>query len=361
MKTRADVVVIGGGVIGAAVASALADHGMNDAIVLEKGRLASGSTGQSGGFLRVYHPDSVLSDLAAEGMPAFLRFKEEVGESCGFVKTGLLYLESPERVNQMVQEVDRLNRHYGLSLEVITPQSGTERFPTLNWHGIGGAVYEPDGGYADPLIAVAAWVRRARELGVTVCEGTRVEEIQVERGKITGVKTTAGTISSPCIVLAAGAWSVQIAKSLGLHLPIRSKCVQFHFFKRASPRINHPTFIDDTTNIYAREEPGYLSLIGYPVEEWDIDPDLFNPVNWVEAERTRKAAANRLPWLEDALISGGRRSFDAYTLERRGLLGFSSEISGLLLASGWSGGGFKLAPAVGQRVAKLILSTFTHS
>jgi sarcosine oxidase subunit beta len=355
MKT-ADVVVIGGGVIGTAIAYVLATQGISNVVLLEKGRFASGSTRQSGGFLRIYHPDSFLSDLAAEGIQAFLRFKEEVGESCGYVRTGLLYLESPERLKMMVQEVERLNTQYGLSLEILTPLSGAKHFSTLNWQGVGGAVYEKDGGYADPILTVFAWVRRARELGVTSCEGTQVEEIIVEKGRVIGVRTTIGIISTPCVVLAAGAWSGKFAASLGLHLPVRSKCIQVHFFKKPSPQISHPTFIDDTTNIYAREEPGCLSLIGYPVEEWDIDPDVSEPANWTDAQRTCEIAAERLPWVKEALLSGGRRSFDAYTPTCRGILRFSSDIRGLMLATGWSGGGFKLAPGVAKRVAKLILS-----
>jgi len=350
MRT-ADVVIIGGGVVGASILHHLASQGVRQAVLLEKGRLASGSTGQSGGFLRVYHPDPVLSDLAAESFPAFLNFEAEVGESCGYVRTGLLYLEPAERAAQMRAGAERLQAR-GAELEVVEAGALQARFPSLRLEDASCAVYEPQGGYADPVRTTNAWIRSAREAGARAYEGTEVEAILTEKGAVSGVRTNLGTIFTRQVVVAAGAWSGQLLEPLGVQASVRSKRIQiqFHAWPEGTEH-PHPAFLDDITDLYARPEPNGVSLIGYPVEEWDFDPDLPVPVQ--PSSELARLAPSRFPQFAQAQLIGGRRSFDGYTPERRGLLG-ASEVQGLILATGWSGGGYKLAPAIGRRVAGLL-------
>ncbi|TCP59423.1 glycine/D-amino acid oxidase-like deaminating enzyme [Tumebacillus sp. BK434] len=342
---RAAAVIIGGGVVGAAALHALAQRGVQHAVLFEQGRFGNGATGQSGGFLRVYHTDKFLTELAAESFPFFLRHREEVG----YRQTGLLYLELEARVAAMQAEAQRLG------LEFLPAAAGAVRFPELKWEGVGGAVYEVQGGYADPVRTTRFLIEQARECGALACEGTRVQRILTAGGRVTGVETSTGIVHTEHVVLATGAWTPRLAAGLGLQLPVRSKTIQVHFYKRPSGAALHPAFLDDTTDLYARPEAGGLSLIGLPVDEWDIDPDLLQGVDLAGAERTSKVAAKRLDWIHDATLSGGRRSFDAYTPDLRGILKPSVEIEGLILATGWSGAGFKLAPAIGERVANMIV------
>lgn len=339
----AEAVIIGGGVIGAAALHALAARGER-AVLLEQSRFGTGATGQSGGFLRVYHTDPFLTELAAESFGFFLEHREEVG----YRQTGLLYLEAEEQIERMRAEAERLG------LAFLTAAEGAQRFPAVQWDGVGGAVYEPEGGYADPVRTTRFLIERARELGALACEGTRVRRILTEQGRVTGVETSLGTVHTDHVVLATGAWTPQFAQALGLQLPLRSKTIQVHVYKRPPGAALHPAFLDDTTDLYARPEAGELSLIGLPVDEWDIDPDVPQGVDLAGARRTAEVAAKRLAWIDEATLSGGRRSFDAYTPDMRGILEQSADLQGLILATGWSGAGFKLAPAIGQRVANLI-------
>ncbi|ARU63051.1 hypothetical protein CBW65_20285 [Tumebacillus avium] len=340
----ADAVIIGGGVIGAAALHALAARGVQNAVLFEQGRFATGSTGQSGGFLRVYHTDPFLTELAAESFAFFLEHRERVG----YRRTGLLYLEAEQQTERMRAEAERLG------LEFLTAAEGAQRFPALQWDGVGGAVYEVRGGYADPVRTTRFLIEKAREWGALACEGTRVQRILTEGGRVTGVETSIGTVHTEHVVLATGAWTPQFAQALGLQLPVRSKTIQVHFYKRPGGAALHPAFLDDTTDLYARPEAGELSLIGLPVDEWDIDPDVPQGVDLAGAQRTAEVAVKRLDWVDEAKLSGGRRSFDAYTPDMRGIVEPSVDLQGLILATGWSGAGFKLAPAIGQRVAKLI-------
>lgn len=166
------------------------------------------------------------------------------------------------------------------------------------------------------------------------------------------METNIGTIHAPLVILAAGAWSQQLVQPYGVELPVRSKTIQVHFYKRPEG-MDHPAFIDDTTDLYARPDARGISLVGYPVDEWDIDPDERRPI--MLSHLMREVAPTRLSWFEQAQLAGGRRSFDGYSTDRKGILAFSSDLEGLLFATGWSGGGFKVAPGVGERTADLIL------
>jgi glycine/D-amino acid oxidase-like deaminating enzyme len=354
MKSTAEVVVVGGGVIGAAILHELATHGIKNSILLEKGYFAGGSTGYSGGILRIYHPDTFLSDLAAESFETYLRFEEEMGETCRYTQTGLLYFEPESRTPKVIKEIERLNGN-GYQLEIIKSTKEKKRFPTINWEGIGTAIYEPSAGFADPVLATRAWIRKARELGAMACEGIQVKEVLVEKNRVVGVNTNVGVIHSPLIIMAAGAWSTALLANLDISLPVRSKCIQVFFLDRQKKIEQHPSFIDDTTGLYGRPESQKLSLIGYPIDEWDINPDLIQTIDLKGFETLQEISEKRLSWFQKALLSGGRRSFDGYTPDNRGILKYSSRIDGLLIATGWSGGGFKMAPGIARRVINLIL------
>ncbi|KEO82583.1 NAD(P)/FAD-dependent oxidoreductase [Tumebacillus flagellatus] len=341
----ADVVIIGGGVIGAAILHEVARSGLGRAVLLEKSTFGAGSTGKSGGFLRVYHTDSFLSDLAAASFHEFLELRAHIG----YVRTGLLMLEKAERVTEMEREVERLTK-LGHNLQSLSGSEGAERFGGLEWQGVGGAVYEPDGGYADPVLTTRFWIKEARSRGALASEGTQVLEILHDNGRVTGVRTNRGVIQTSCVVLAAGAWSAELLRPMGIQLPVRSKTIQIHFLMRPEEAVEHPAFLDETTDIYARPDQSGLSLVGLPVDEWDIDPDLSVPAD--DAVRLRQASAKRLPWSESAWVSGGRRSFDGYTPDGRGLLKPADEVQGLLYAVGWNGGGYKLAPEIARRVVQ---------
>lgn len=347
MKT-ADVVIIGGGVIGSAILLEAARQGVGQAVLLEKSTFATGSTGKSGGFLRVYHTDPAMSDLAVPSFPEFL----EIGAHIGYVRTGLLMLEPADRLEAMDREVRRL-QELGCEVERLTMEEGAARFPGMNWSGVGGAVYELQGGYADPVLTTRFWIKEARARGAMALEGTEVVEILQENGQVTGVRTNRGVIETRNVILAAGAWSARLVQSLGLELPVRSKTIQIHFLKRPDEAEGHPAFLDDTTDVYSRPDQFGTSLVGLPVDEWDIDPD--RPVPADDAVRLRQAAAQRLPWSADAMVAGGRRSFDGYTPDGRGVLRAAEGMQGLHYAAGWSGGGYKLAPEIARRVMKEIL------
>ncbi|MDQ3152216.1 MAG: FAD-binding oxidoreductase [Actinomycetota bacterium] len=353
------IVIIGAGVGGAAILEALTRAGIGQTTLFEKECASAGATGLSGGLVRVYHTDPFLSDLAAESVPGLRLLDRALSSSTGYVQAGSLYLEADHRVPRMRDEVERLRGrcdgpHGGWPLRVLLPDEGMARFPAFEWAGVGAAVYEERAGYASPRQTTKALLSLATSRGAVVVEETPVLEIQTRWGRVAGVRLASSSFAAEpfaadIVVVAAGAWSRDLLTGLGPAAPLRTKRIQYNFFQvSGAPR--HPPFIDDTTGVYGRpHEPG-RSLIGMALDEWDVSlgPTAINPLTSVAIH---DAAIRRAPWLRGARAAGGVSGFDAYTPDGHALLGFDDQIEGLFLATGCSGGGFKMALGIGQRVA----------
>ncbi len=299
--------------------------------------------------MRIYHTDPFLSDLAAESVPALRLLDRAVASSIGYVQSGSLYLEADHRVRRMQDEVERLKNRCDWPLRVLLPDEGKARFPAFEWAGVGAAVYEEHAGYASPRQTAKALLSLATSRGAVVTEGTPVLEILTRRGRVTGVRLASSSFAADIVVVAAGAWSRDLLKDLGSAAALRSKRIAYNFF-RLSGAPGHPAFIDDTTGVYGRpHEPG-TSLIGMALEEWDVplEPAVVDPST---SAAVHDAALRRAPWLKGARVAGGVGGFDAYTPDGHALLGFDDQVEGLFLATGCSGGGFKMALGIGQRVA----------
>jgi glycine/D-amino acid oxidase-like deaminating enzyme len=265
-----------------------------------------------------------------------------------------LYLEAEHRVPRMRAEVERLRDHCAWPLRVLLPDEGKARFPAFEWAGVGAAVYEERAGYASPRQVTKALLNLATSSGAVVAERTAVAGIHTRRGRVAGVRLASSSfaadiVAADIVVVAAGAWSRELLTGLGLALPLRTKRIQYNFFRvPGAPR--HPAFIDDTTGVYGRPDEAGTSLIGMALDEWDVPlaPAAVNPATTTAIHH---AAGKRAPWLTGARVAGGVSGFDAYTPDGHALVGFDDQVEGLFLATGCSGGGFKMALGVGQRVA----------
>lgn len=349
-----DVVVVGGGIFGAAVFHELARRGVTRTVLLEKGALASGSTGHSAAMIRVYHSDPFLSDLASESLGHFLNFEQEVGTGCGFVKTGSLYFESVENLPLVYREVERL-RQRGHDIRILGRWEGEARCPSLRWPEKAFAVWEAQAGYADPVATTEAWARRARTFGATLLTGTTVRGLVVERGRVLGVETDAGVVRARAVVLAAGVWTRQLAETVGVKLPLEGRWIQFSRFDAGSQCPSHPVFFNRLDSTFGRPEGEHASLIG--VAQWEPSGEsrTQSPMNPLQARRAESLAGRTVRNFSQWKFTGGVRAADAYAPGRRGLFGRVAAMKGLYLAAGGSGTGFKNAPAIGKRVAEEVL------
>ncbi len=349
----AHAIVVGAGVVGASVAFHLAERGA-DTLVLDRDGPAAGSTARSGALIRAHYPTTLEADLTWESLTDYFEpWGERVGGGCGFTRTGFAYLVGGEDAEALKHNV-ALQRRVGVETELVGPEKLREIDPALHTDGIALAAYEPRGGYADPAATAVGFLRAAQGLGVRF-ERRRVTALLEHRGRIRGVQTDGGPLEAEAAVLAAGAWSVPLAESMGLGLPIRPARVRVALFERPYELPTHLTLIDTTEGFYARPAAEGATLVGSRDSlQWLQSPDEPTPEpDGAFIENASRRLGRRIPVLADAPYRSGRSGILDMTPDGRPILGPAGP-EGLFLAVGWSGTGFKKAPAVGAEVARWI-------
>jgi sarcosine oxidase, subunit beta len=351
--TEAEVVVIGGGVMGASTAFHLAEAGVERVVLLEADQLACGSTSKSAGGVRLQFSDEVNIALALRSLDALERFGTRPGADIGLHQVGYLFLlTDPADVVDFERNV-ALQQSMGVPSRMISAAEAKVLSPMANVDDVLAASFCPRDGHCDPSSVVLGYANGARELGARVFTGSAVTGIDVNAGDITAVHTTRGTIRTGVVVNTAGAWSPQIAAMVGVDLPVTPVRRPIWF---TEPMPNRPTAlpmtIDFTTGFYFHAEgPGILFGMADPDQEPGFDVPLAD--QWLE--RTGEVAAHRAPALLDVGIAGGWTGFYETTPDHNALLGESRSVSRFLYATGFSGHGFLQGPAVGEVMRDLIL------
>jgi len=213
--------VVGAGVIGASIAQQLARDGTETVVVCEQyWGGAQTATTQSGGILRLHHTVGCDVGLAARSLPTYQRFGEVVGGDCGYVPVGFALLIGANHTDALVRNVDTV-RSCGGRTELLEPEQLVRSYPGLRLGGFAAAAYEPDCGYGDPATTARALLAAAEAAGAMLLRGVRVERLLTHGERISGVRTTVGDIPAATVVLAAGAASAALARTIGLVLQQR--------------------------------------------------------------------------------------------------------------------------------------------
>lgn len=356
MATTADVVVIGGGVVGVSTAYALAARGVKRVVLLEKGALASGASGRSSALIRMHYTNEEDARLAFASFPIFRDWPEIMGGPRVFTHTGFLSVVGHVDAAALRANVEML-RGIGIDTRALSPAELLDLQPFVNVSDIGAAAYEPGSGYASPAEVVEGFRRRAHELGAEVRPWTPVHRIVRRESAVVGVETSAGRIDAGAVVVAAGAWAPRLCREIGLPLPARPKALDTMLVTRPPEMAKpHMVFIDHSLGTYFRPESDVLTLVGVPCQVWDVDPDTM--ATGLPPHVTAEGAqilTHRIPALERASLARGYRAFDCYSADRHAILGAVPGVDGLYLATAFSGSGFKTAPAVGTCMAELIV------
>ena len=335
---RADVVVIGGGVMGAAALRYLAELGCRDALLLERDTLASGSTGHCAGGVRTLFSDELNVRVAHEAIRRLQRFEEEVGEQLDLRLDGYLFLLD-DPADLMRFEADLMQQAAaGIDTRVLTPDEAQELVPQLVVDDLCGAVFNPLAGTVTPDLVVQGCARRAAELGARVAQGRAVERILVDAGRVTGVETARGRIDTGRVVLTAGVWSRELAATAGFGLPVEPERRFMHVTGPAPGfPARLPLTIDFSTSFYFHREGGGLLFGGAELDE-------LAPI----AER-------RLPALGELELRHTLWGYYEMSPDHNALIGAAPEPAGLLYATGFSGHGFQQGLVVGEHLARLAL------
>lgn len=353
LPPRASVVVIGGGVVGVSTAFHLAEAGVPDVLLLDGASFGSGSTCKAAGGVRAMFSDEVNIALGRRSLEAFARFGERPGQEIDLHRVGYLFLlESPEHVQTMTEAVE-LQNALGVPSRMISPEEAWEHSPLISTEGLLAAAWSPTDGHCTPESVVLGYATGARRLGATLLPGCPVIGIRVEDGAVTGVVTAAGTVATDTVVCAAGPWSQQVAAMAGVDLPVtplRRQVVLTEPVPHLPPHL--PMTIDFTTSFYFHGE-GRGVLMG--MSDPDEVPGFHLERSDAWLPRLAQAVERRAPALADTGLHSGWAGLYEMTPDHNALIGEAHDVGRFLYATGFSGHGFLMGPAVGEVVRDLVL------
>jgi sarcosine oxidase subunit beta len=352
----AEVIVVGAGVQGASLAFHLAQRGAS-VLVLEREAVAAGATGRSSGFVRMHYDLASDARLAWTSFPYFEEWDALVGHGdCGFVRTGFLQIMPDDLADNLRANV-AAQRAIGIDTGVLGAADVANLVPGVVTDDLSVAVYEPRSGYADPSGTASGFLAAARALGAHVVQDCPVTRVVLDGDRVAGVETERGRFDAPVVVDVAGAWAAQLARTVGVEIPVDTWRHDTAYFGLPDDRrSDFPIVIDEINEVYFRPEGSETMLVGLEGGN-DVggspDRPLTGPRPDLVEEMVRRVCA-RVPWMADGTLRTSHGGQDGITPDQHGILGQAGP-DGFYLACGFSGTGFKTAPAIGRCLTELIL------
>ncbi|MFI5712873.1 NAD(P)/FAD-dependent oxidoreductase [Kribbella sp. NPDC051620] len=354
LPTSAEVVIVGGGVMGTSIAFHLAEAGVRDVLLLEQNELGSGSTSKAAGGIRANFSDELNIALGARSLEAFARFGERPGQEIDLHRVGYLFLLSTDEQVELFEESTRLQNAAGQPTRMLDVAEAVRIAPILSPDGLVAACFSPNDGHCTPESVVLGYATAARKLGAKLVTGCEVTEIDAVGNEIRAVRTSRGTVATSTVICAAGAWSAPLAAMVGVDLPVTPLRRQI-VVTEAIPGLPRemPMTIDFSSTFYFHGEgPGLLVGMSDPEEEPGFH--LARSDAWLP--RLTAAMEQRAPSLLDVGLASGWAGLYENTPDHNALIGESPTVSRFLYATGFSGHGFLQGPAIGEILRDLYLT-----
>ncbi len=357
MSETAEVVIIGGGIVGSSVAYHLARQGCTDVVIIEREeKQGLGSTSKSMGGVRAQFATPINIQMSIYSIDFFSRFEEETGHTADYRAHGYLFAATTDAHLNYLRENQEKQRAFGLDNAVmVTRDEIVEMIPQLMADDIIGGSYCPTDGFVDPNSVLTGFSRSARERGVRLCLDTEVTGLSVEDGAIKGVKTNKGEIPANKVVNAAGPWAAGLAEMAGARLPVTPLRRQIVKTQRCDfLPAKFPMLIDMSTGFHFRRE-GDAILMAWPDDE--ETPGFKTAFTPEFIEKILIHAVNRVPQFADLGVNPHQCWAGMYEVspDHHAIIGQDPFVRGLFYANGFSGHGVMHSPASGRIVADLIL------
>jgi sarcosine oxidase, subunit beta len=358
IPTTADIVIIGGGVMGASAAYHLAARGVKNIVLLEKEEFfGTGATGRCAGGVRYQFSTKINIELSIESLPMLERFKEEIGQGIDYRQCGYLLVATNEKDAAVFRHNVELQNSLGVGTRLLTGDEVRERLPLMRFEDAMAGTFNQKDGIVDPNSVVMGYVNAAQKMGVKAVNNAEVTGIRVSGGRVEAVETSRGEVATRLVLNAAGPWSGLIGRMAGVNLPIVPLRRQMFTTNplREVPE-DFPFVIDFAQSLYFhREGEGLLIGMSNQAEKPGFDQTVDEEFELVNLE----AAIERMPLIEKASRASHWAGLYEVTPDAHPIYG-KTDVEGFLVCTGFSGHGFMHGPVSGKLMSELILDgTFT--
>lgn len=364
MQDAAQVVIVGGGIVGAGIAYHLTKMGITDVLIIEKGELTSGSTWHAAGLIGQLRSHRNITRMLKNSVDLYEKLEEETGQHVGWKRSGCLHLASTKERLLELKKGATTAKSFGLEMEIISPEEAFKLFPILEIGDLLGAAFMPSDGQADPSGLTMALSIGARNRGARVLRQTRVYGFEISRGRILAVITDRGKVKCETVVNAAGMWAREVGGMMGINVPLVPFQHQY-LVTEPIPGLppSLPTLRDKDSLLYYKDEVGGLIMGGYEKDgiPWategiprDFNQELLNP-DHDHFEPLSVAALRRTPCLREAGIMKLINGPEAFTPDGNCILGPAPELENCFVAAGFNAFGIAAAGGASRLVAEWIV------
>lgn len=364
LPTHVQTVIVGGGIAGCSTAYHLAKLGRTDVLLLEQGKLTSGTTWHAAGLVGQMRPNRNMTRMSRYGIELYASLEQETGLATGWKQCGSVNVaRTPERMKVLRKQV-ALAHSFGVDCHEITPAEAGERYPIMRIDDLQGAIWLPGDGKANPADLCMSLAKGARNLGVKIVEDVEVTGVIVERGRAVGVRTAQGDVRCELVVNCAGQWARQFGALAGVNVPLYSA---EHFYivtdriEGVHPML--PVMRDPDGFIYYKEEVGGLVMGGFEpqAKPWRMDPipatfqfQLLDE-DWDQFEILMTNAMHRTPCLETAKIKMLLNGPESFTPDGNFILGEAPELRNYFVCAGFNSAGIANSGGAGRLMAEWIV------
>ncbi|HEX5166197.1 MAG TPA: FAD-binding oxidoreductase [Thermomicrobiales bacterium] len=359
LPATAEVVIIGAGIMGCSIAWHLAERGVTDVVVLERDAIGRGATADAAGGIRLQFSTETNIRLSQISLDYWEHFEERFDAAINFRQQGYLFLLTDESEAETFRTNLALQQSLGVPARWVTPAEIAELNPAVLLDDVIGGTFCPKDGWADTSTSTMGFAQAARRLGVKIFEETPVTGIDIEGGRISGVRSGDARIAAPLVICCAGPQTNAVGQLAGLDIPIlpyRRMSFITEPFDAIPPTV--PMTIEFTRSLYFHPE-SHGFLFGMSNKDEPTSDNKAVDEDWMAA--TVEALIERAPVFEDASVLRGWAGFYEVTPDDNPLLGRVPDLDGFIVAAGFSGHGFMQGPAIGLAIAELVIDGQTKT
>lgn len=367
LPTTADVVIIGGGVIGCSTLYYLAKMGVTNTVLLEKAQLTAGTTWHTAGLVWSLRPSDTEVRLLRRSIDLMQELEAETGVHSGWINNGGLFIASTKERLDEYKRLMTLGRAFDTESHVLTPTETKQLYPLMNVADVYGTLYSPSDGTIDPAGYCTALARGASNLGAKVVSpccvtGARVETDDYGTRRVTGVHTDRGTVSTNVVVNCAGVWARDVGRTAGVEVPLVAMKHAYVVTEKIDGIQHMPNVRDHDSSIYLKLQGDALCVGGYeqnPVFWEKVENEfafsLFE-LDWDVFSSNIQGAINRVPVIEKTGIKSTVCGPESFTADHKPLMGETPEVRGYYLGCGFNSSGMMLSGGCGEQLAKWVVN-----